>query len=611
MKNSAKKLLALALVLMMTLLSAVIPTSAAIAYDDAEDGDLLYTANFNGDSVLKDVKEAWSGMQTKEVSDGGNTITLKPYKNKSEAAAFGGYLNTDDYPAKGNAYTIVFTVTASDADQEIGLYPDWSTGFVVVPGKDMFKYNRTESDRTKNTTIVDYTEYTGTKELTQTYAIEYKVNDDFSAAEYSLYVAQSGEWVLLYSLNADELDAGPNWSSTDYETVLRFYRDSKIANQSSGTVAVSNVNVYKGLSAKSGAAAAPGDDLPETPDEPVVGNLPYTVNFKGDDVFSGAKGGWSGAEVTTTNTSVTMYTKSDANDANRGSVWGADLKGYTILNKSYTLVFTLTASDADEEIGFLPCDWAGFVITPGQNAYRFITTKFEDGGTDGSYERVIQRGTYEGVKSLTQTYAIELATSGTEDNASVDAYNLYVAQEGEWVLVCALTDIDESIFDWFYFDDGVYEEDYTMRFYRRCFIIDRDGWTTSDLDTDQDGTVTVSDATVYQGLVATDELVEAPDTPVTPVNPGNGNNDNENTGNENAGSENTDTQPNKTDKNETPKDTSAVTDVETGVATDAATDDGVKDVAFGCGGVIGIGSVALLMVSVAGALGMTAKKKED
>ena len=868
MKNSAKRLLAMVLVLMMTMAIVAIPVtadaSAAKNYADAAEGDLLYTVNFNGDSVYR-AGHAWAGMTTKTVSEGGSSITLKPNKNNAgEAAAFGNELNTTNYPAKGNAYTMVFTVSASDADQEIGLYPDWSSGYVVVPGKNQFKYNKTLSDRSKNETIVDYTEYEGSGSLEQTYAIEYKLNDDFSAEKYNLYVSASGEWKLLYSLNADELAAGPCWSTTDYETVIRFYRDANVANQTSGTVTVSDVNVYKGMAVAGGyldeddtdsptneikplytvnfngdsnmaklvqgwdgfgyveseamAASADGSSVTlkvasgkwanassqlnglgiqngaytfvftvtasdnneevgllldhqtgfvvnpgqntfrytshlnggstlietteyngtgaltqiyavevegegegsvngqpnvdvttyklynlaadgegksawnlacsltaeqlnsflfdwgvkgdcdgnvyarfsrdrknfdeanngtitvsdftvyeglvtadmtfeseeepeETPEETVDGDLLYTVNFNGDGVFSNPKGSWSGAEVTKTATSVTMKTKVDGNNASRGSAWGADLKGFTVLNKSYTVVFTLEASDADEEIGFLPCDWAGFVITPGQNTYRFITTKFGDSGTDGSYENVIERGSYSGTKSLTQTYAIEFAASGTEDNASVDTYNLYVSQEGEWVLVCSLTDIDESIFDWFYYDNGVYEDDFTMRFYRRCYILDRDGWATSDRDEDQDGTVTVSDVNVYQGLAATNALIDAPDTPVTPVNPGNTGNENENTGNENTGNENTGNQNNnnsntgntnnKNDKTETTKDTTAATDVVTEAKTDAETKADDKTLAFGCDGTIGLGSAVLLMASFAGVMGMAFKKKED
>ena len=160
-----------------------------------------------------------------------------------------------------------------------------------------------------------------------------------------------------------------------------------------------------------------------------------------------------------------------------------------------------------------------------------------------------------------------------------------------------------------------------MRFYRRCYILDRDGWATTDRDGDQDGTVTVSDVNVYQGLAATNALIDAPDTPVTPVNPGNTGNENENTGNENTGNENTGNQNNnnsntgntnnKNDKTETTKDTTAATDVVTEAKTDAETKADDKTLAFGCDGTIGLGSAVLLMASFAGVMGMAFKKKED
>ena len=242
-------------------------------------------------------------------------------------------------------------------------------------------------------------------------------------------------------------------------------------------------------------------------DTAVDGDLLYEVDFNGDTVFNNPGASWAGASVTTTQTSVAMSTKIDSKGKHRGSAWGADLKGYTILNKSYTVVFTLTASDADEEIGFLPDDWAGFVVTPGKNAYKFITTK-NNGGTEGAYEREITSGTYSGTGSLTQTYAVEFKTSGTESAPSIDVYNLYVEMDGGWVLVCSLTDkqMDESYFDWFYYDGGVYENDFTMRFYRRGYRLGSDGWTTTSQDTTQNGTVTVSNAKIYRGLFGESDI---------------------------------------------------------------------------------------------------------
>ena len=240
------------------------------------------------------------------------------------------------------------------------------------------------------------------------------------------------------------------------------------------------------------------------------GDLLYTVDFTGDSVFSSPDGGWSGATISSqTESSFTMGAKGSSR---KGSVWGADLKGYTVLGKSYTVEFTLSASNNTQEIGFFPDDWAGFVIKPGQNEYKFVTTMNNGSGTEGKYEKEITSGTYSGTGELTQTYAIEFKISGTEDAPSIDAYNLYVKSGNAWILACSLADdqLDESNFDWFYYDGGVYEEDFTMRFYRRYYKLNSSGATTSTKDSTQQGTVTVSDAKVYKGLVASKSHPEGP-----------------------------------------------------------------------------------------------------
>ena len=463
------------------------------AYYIANDGDLLYTVNFSGDSVYQDIGDGWAGMATKSVSNGGKSLTLKPKQNSTnEAAVFGGYMDTTNYPAQGNSYTMVFTVEASDADQELGLYPDWSSGFVVAPGKNMFKYIKTEKDgagkRTVNKVVVDYTEYNGTGALTQTYAIEYQLNDDFSAAEYNLYVAQAGKWVLLYSLNEDELEAGPNWSTTDYETVIRFYRDSKTYNQTAGTVTVSNMNVYKGLAAKSGDAA-----IAWSYDDVADGDLIYKANFKGDKIWS-VGSSWAGmtTKVNDDGSSIALTAKKDDSGSTyRGNAWGKniDLDKYPVGGNSYTVVFTVEASDADEEIGFYP-DWStGFVLTPGKNSFRYLATENEG----KSNTIVVDSTTYEGTAALKQTYAVDFTVD--EDYKATD-YNLYVLQDGVWVCIYSLSEAEMANTSW-----GGSAKDYevALRFYRHYYVIDESGKSTSTVDETQNGTVTVSNLNVYKG----------------------------------------------------------------------------------------------------------------
>ena len=257
----------------------------------------------------------------------------------------------------------------------------------------------------------------------------------------------------------------------------------------------------------------------------------YTVNFDGDSVFSGSAG-WAGAKVETTQTSAVMYTYYNKKASNlASSVWGADLEGFTILNNSYTVVFTLTASGENEEIGFFPDDWSGFVMTPGKDAYKFVTTtKTGTGGTDGKYEGVIASGTYENNKSLTQTYAIEFATEGTQSadkgaTEAVTVYKLYVLIDNKFECVCSLSgdQLDDKYFDWFYdWEEGgktYYEDDFTLRLYRRGYALNDNYETTSTKIDPSNGTVTVSNMSIYEGLVAT--IIEIPSdesaTPEVPV----------------------------------------------------------------------------------------------
>ena len=217
--------------------------------------ELLYEANFNGDSTWK-VGSSWAGMKT-TVIDGGKGVVLKPENGanaNNRASAWGKELDTSKYPMLGNAYTVMFTVTASDEDEAVGLYPDWNSGFVLTPGKNSFRFNKSTEEGKKNTDIVPAQVYDGTGALTQTYAIAFKdegtSSSEYNCTAYDLYVLQDGIWVLLYSLNDTERtmnkNTGLNWDSSDYEVVLRFYRDPKIGNQD-GSITISDLKVYRGI----------------------------------------------------------------------------------------------------------------------------------------------------------------------------------------------------------------------------------------------------------------------------------------------------------------------------------------------------------------------------
>ena len=343
------------------------------------------------------------------------------------------------------------------------------------------------------------------------------------------------------------------------------------------------------------------------PKQPSDGDLLYEVKFEGDDVFKPGSS-WSGASVKIDKeaNTATISTKKDSSGTNyRGSAWGADLKGYTILGNSYTVVFTVEASDLNQEIGFMPCDHAGFVVTPGNNQYRFITTRFNDNGTDGAYEKVIASGEYQTTeRSLKQTFAVELKTSGTKEEPKIDAYNLYVLDGTEWKLVCALDSVNDDLeltdFDWFYWEDDVYEEDLTMRFYRRCYVLDENGFTTDVLDELQGGTVTVSEAKLYKGLICSNG--EQPDDNTDSGNTDSGNTDSGNTDSGNTDGGNTDSGNTSAPETNAPE-TSAP-------ETSAPTPETEPEAKKGCGGSIAMSGVALVGACAA-MLAVKRRKNED
>ena len=507
MRKITSKILAVALAVCMLPISLLaIPAGAAAKdYDTAAEGELLYTADFNVDKL----KGAWDGMKTITPSVDGASVIIKPDSGKKGATEGKSPADLPGVTIAGKAYTVVFTVTAENADQEVGFLPDDWVGFIVTPGKNSYRFVDTKGSGGTDV-VLDEGTYAGTGALTQTYAVEFKSEGSGTSAKivsYKLFVLINGVWTLACSVSADDIAAaGFDWFYYEdgvYEEdfSVRFYRNRKARDaNNNANMTVSDFKIYKGLAATNGQLESPS--APEEPEESDEMKLLYEVDFSGDGVFSSPKSSWAGATVKTTSTSVTMSTHKDSSTKYRGSAWGADLKGYTVLGKTYTTVFTVSASDADESIGFLPDDWAGFVVTPGQNSYKFITTKNGSSGSEGAYEKTITGGTYNGTGSLTQTYAVSFSVSGTESNPSVDLYKLFVEVNGGWSCVCSLTDsqMDESYFDWFYYENGVYEEDFTMRFYRRYYLLDNNGKTTSSQDTAQSGTVTVSDAKIYEGL---------------------------------------------------------------------------------------------------------------
>ena len=162
------------------------------------------------------------------------------------------------------------------------------------------------------------------------------------------------------------------------------------------------------------------------------GDLLYTANFNVDKL----KGAWDGMTTITPSTdgaSVTLKPSSNKKGATEGNS-PADLSGFSIAGKAHTVVFTVTAENENQEVGFLPDDWVGFIVTPGKNSYRFVDTK----GSNGT-DVVLDEGTYAGTGALTQTYAVEFKSEGADTSARIVSYKLFVLINGEWTLACSVS----------------------------------------------------------------------------------------------------------------------------------------------------------------------------
>ena len=87
------------------------------------------------------------------------------------------------------------------------------------------------------------------------------MNFEYNITEYNLYVVQDGEWVKLFSLkNSEYASAVKNaltWNSSNYEFVLRLFRNGQDTTQNAG-MTVSDLCVYTGLSVSEGFVSASG-----------------------------------------------------------------------------------------------------------------------------------------------------------------------------------------------------------------------------------------------------------------------------------------------------------------------------------------------------------------
>ena len=485
MKKASKFLsMALAILLILPTLFAlpvkVGATEPAIGYhepyDDAIYGDLLYKADFNGTTgVWTPVSNKWNGQMKRTVTDGGRGVTLEPRSGGSDTrgCVFRGELNTTDYTAAGCVYTVTFTLDASNADQYVGFYPDWCSGFIITPGQKKVSAGKNVAEQAPDlTALAGETTYTGGGDGAQTYAVEFAVGDSYNCTTYKLYVEDGGHWKLIRELNSSQRSK-TNWSAGDPEVVLAFFRNP-VDGQLGETVTVSDLNVYKGLCvdppAKAYAAAEDGDLL-------------YHADFKGTTGVWVPEVGWSGMSFTRTNESVTL-TPVNGGDK-RGCVFRKELDtaNYRANGSSYTVTFTLSGSNDDQYVGFFP-DWAsGFVITPGQKKASAGKTV---SGQSPNLTGIAGETTYTGGGDGAQTYAVEFAVN---DSYVCTTYKLYVWDEGQWKPVLELNASQRAQLNW-----SVGDFETVLAFFR------------NPVSGQLGESVTVSDLNVYRGLCAAEAI---------------------------------------------------------------------------------------------------------
>ncbi len=491
MKKRISKILAVLLaVCMMPIPFASLPVSAAadVDYETVVSGELLYKVNFNGDDNMSALTQGWDKNMT--ITPNGASVDLKVKSGKWSNA--GAQLNGLDI--QGGAYTFIFTVTASDNDEEVGFVPDHQTGFVVNPGQNKVRYTDHLNWADNDLDTVDVIEpitYKGTGSLTQTYAVEVagegegknsKGQPYVDITAYNIYnLIYDGEgnavWNLACSLTEDQLssfffdwgDAG----NCDGNVYARFSRDRKnYSSANNGTITVSNFFVYEGLAVTNTMNA---EEI-----EPI-----YDVNFNGNDgVFKYNEDMYDGMGVrTVTDEGRTIELAATKIPSDKGSVWSGEMLKYKIPGNSYTVVFTVDAPD-NQSVGIFFKYRDGFFVNPMNNTYSVGYC-----GNDGhNVEKYVGTTTYNGSGKAKQTYAIEFASgsvAGSDKKYNCSAYRLWVQNIGKWQCIAELSaDVREEI--------AWNETDYE-------FMIQlarvSDGKTNT-------GSVKVSDAKVYRGLVA-------------------------------------------------------------------------------------------------------------
>ena len=266
MKN-IKKIVCLAIAVLMIASLAMVGASAAVAYEDAQDGDLLYEINFNGDLYFepKDGTGKWNKTGAVASADGksvtvGYTDEFTQTPDDGDGWGRAKYHGTlDGYSVVGNSYSLEFTV---QSDVRVGILLDGGNGFVVNP-KDKYTWIGSYGSWAKIASWESYADY-GSETNTETYVIEIAFSDTMSKDNtgadcyaptlYKLYVkGADGKITLIrevepYATNMFdwEIENGTEYFELDF-TIVRYHAELTDEDGNPTLSTVSDVKLYKGI----------------------------------------------------------------------------------------------------------------------------------------------------------------------------------------------------------------------------------------------------------------------------------------------------------------------------------------------------------------------------
>ena len=216
-----KKILCLAMVIIMTA-SLMVSVSASVpAYATAQDGTLMYEVDFRGTSGVYAPVDGrgskWYSVNP-QVSQDGKSVTVQytetaadgtdPAPTASDAKARARFCSNmmDDFSVRGKSYTVQFTL---DSKTHVGVHIDGNTGFIINPSTNSTYVGQTD----EIDSIGEEQIYDGTGASKQTYAIEMSVSDEITTnfgncpacapTVYRLYVLDetANNWRLVRELD--------------------------------------------------------------------------------------------------------------------------------------------------------------------------------------------------------------------------------------------------------------------------------------------------------------------------------------------------------------------------------------------------------------------------